>query len=467
MSAEARNLRAEKHLASLACQPQVLIVDDDEALLELLSEFYKSKGFITHQALHAEAALDLAFEQSRKFDLVVSDLVLPERDGLDLLLELQTFSPSTPVILITANQSVETAVLALKQGAFDYITKPLNFQELEIISRRALQYASLEKDLAQLKEIVKPQDGILLGSSPKMRELKKLIEQVAPSSASILIQGESGSGKEVVAKELHFKSPRNTKPFVPVNCAAIPSALLEAELFGHRKGAFTGATENRLGLFEEAQGGTLFLDEIGDMPLSLQTKILRALQEKSVKRVGENQYHSIDVRIIAATNKDLKMAVRMGSFREDLYYRLNVIPLHVPPLRARREDIPLLAHFFLKKFNLLNGKNIQGFEKEALVKLKRLRWSGNVRELENTVERSVILTSSSLIRDTDISIEGNLELSESVGGLFSSLPSIKELEDQYISYVLEKTQGRKDDAAQILGINRKTLYRKEKGLSNK
>lgn len=450
-------------VADSTAPPKVLIVDDDEALLKLMEKFYLDRGYQPKAVSTAEEALELLFAEEQKFDLVVSDLLLPTKSGMDLMMELKATGQDVPVILITASQSIESAVSALKRGAFDYITKPLNFSELEVISHRAIKHHLLEKDFRQLKAVVQaPKTGLLLGSSPKIRELQILIDRVAASSASILISGESGSGKEMVARAIHSKSPRHQKPFVPVNCSAIPLSLLEAELFGHRKGAFTGAYENRIGLFEEASGGTLFLDEIGDMPMALQTKILRVLQERKVKKVGENEYKPVNVRIIAATNKDLKSAVRRGEFREDLYYRLNVIPLAVPPLRERREDIPILANYFLKKFNLLNDKSIAGFEREAMLKLRRLRWGGNVRELENTIERAVVLSTGPLIKESDINVEGSLEMNGKTSSLFSELLTLRELERQYINYVLEKTNGKKDEASEILGVNRKTLYRKEK-----
>lgn len=444
-------------------KPRVLLIDDDEAFLSLISSFFKDLGFITVTSPSAEDGLSALFADDLRFDLVISDLHLPSKNGIDLLLEAKAIDGKLPIVLMTASQSIESAVGALKKGAFDYITKPIHWGELEVISQRALQHSRLQRDLHHLKAALSaPKMGLILGSSPKIRELQALIERVSSSSASILITGESGSGKEMVARSIHSKSPRKGKPFIPVNCSAIPLPLLEAELFGHKKGAFTGAIESRVGLFEEAHGGTLFLDEIGDMPKALQTKILRALQERKIKRVGENEYRPVDVRIIAATNKDLRSAVRKGDFREDLYYRLNVIPIHVPPLRERKEDIPLLAHFFLKKFCALNEKALLGFDKSAVQKLKRMKWGGNVRELENSIERAVVLAHGPLIQETDISAEGSLDVDQELNQLFSELIPLKDLEKYYINYVLEKTSGKKEEASEILGINRKTLYRKEK-----
>jgi len=445
-------------------KPRVLLIDDDDAFLEFIKNFYLNIGFLPVTSSNAEEALELLFtEEETPFDLVLCDLKLPVKNGLDFLHELKAFNKQTPVILITAHQSIESAVQALKDGAFDYITKPINKNELEVVSQRALKHRLLEQDLNHLKQALeKPRLGLLIGNSPKVRELHQLIEQVASSTASVLITGEAGAGKEMVARSIHARGSRREGPFIPVNCSALPPALLEAELFGHKEGALAGTFEARMGLFEEAQGGTLFLEEIGAMPLPLQMKVLRVLQERKVKRLGENVHCPIDVRVIASTPHDLKSAVRKGSFREDFYYRLNVIPIKVPPLRERRDDVPLLAHFFFKKFNALNGKNLLGFDREAMNKLLRLKWGGNVRELESTIERAVVLASGPTVKEADINVEGNLGNPAETSQIFSEMPPLRELEKHYITYVLEKTGGRKEDAAEILGINRKTLYRKEK-----
>lgn len=456
-------LQLEAPMSLDSTKPTVLIVDDDTTIVQLLQKFYSEKGYLPTTATSSEEALTKTFNKDRPFELVVCDLHLPHKSGMEVMREIKALHPKIPIIMITASQSIENAVSALKKGAFDYITKPLNLTELEIVSQRALQHLKLEKNYAELKLLTQtPREGVLLGNSQKMRELRSIVDRVGKSSANILISGESGSGKEMVARALHAKSGREEKPFVPVNCSAIPLNLLEAELFGYKKGAFTGAIETRIGLFEEAQGGTIFLDEIGDMPMALQTKLLRVLQEKKVKKIGSNDYKSIDVRIIAATHRDLKSAVRKNEFREDLYYRLNVIPIQVPPLRERKEDIPLLTYHFLKKFNLLNEKNIQGLSKEAMAKLRRFKWGGNVRELENTIERAVVLSSGPYIVEEDITTEGSLEIDGKVSLLFEELMPLRDLEKLYINYVLDKTGGRKDEASEVLGINRKTLYRKER-----
>ncbi len=445
-------------------QFRVLIIDDDKALLELLSEFFSSNGFETECCESAEAGIEKVLHSGKEFDLIICDFNLPEKNGLDFIEETKVSKIEAPVILITAFGTMDDAALALKKGAYDYITKPLNFTELEVLSQRAIKIKNLEKGYERLrKKLGEVEERIdMLGSGTRMRELKVLLSKISQSQSNVLITGESGSGKEMVARTIHEKSDRREKPFIPINCSAIPKDLLEAELFGYKKGAFTGANENRKGLFEEAQGGTLFLDEIGDMPLALQAKVLRVIQDRQVKPLGDSQLKKIDVRILAATHKDLKMAVKKKEFREDLYFRLCVIPVQVPPLRDRREDIPILADFFLKKYSRLNDKGVSGFTREAMAKLKRLRWSGNVRELENTIERAIVLTNEKVISERDITIEGTLEVDEQTSLLFKELLSLRELEKQYIKFVLDKTSGKKEEAAEILGINRKTLYRKEK-----
>jgi len=439
---------------------KLAIIDDDSSICELCEEFFSSKGYVVKTFLNAKDALagiDMTFS------LVFCDLNLPDKSGIDVLDAINQKNFDLPVIFITAQESLESAARAMKRGAFDYIFKPLNFTELDVILGRALEQKSLERRYFELKaEIEKTKEKGLIGVSKKMQNLFELVERVAQSNSSILINGESGSGKEVIAKAIHLKSKRADKGFIAINCSAIPSELLESELFGHKKGSFTGAESTRIGLFEEADGGTLFLDEIGDMPLQLQSKVLRAIQERKIRKVGENIDTEVNVRIIAATHKDLKLAIKNKEFREDLYFRLCVIPIEVPPLRQRVPDIPILAVHFMKKYSLLNDKNIEGFTKDAIVKLKRYEWPGNVRELENTIERTVVLSQSQLIHEEDIAIEGYTDLDDKIEEIFSNLISLKELEKKYIEYVLSKSEGKKEKTAEILGINRKTLYRKEK-----
>jgi len=443
---------------------RVLIIDDDQSMCNLISEFFKEQNFKTEACTSAESALEALTNADHDFHLIISDLSLPQMNGLDFIRDIRRRDIMTPVIIITAHGSLDVATKALKLGASDYITKPLNFTELDIVSKRALKVRTLELNFQKLQNKISFQENPkeMIGTSPKMRELKTLISKVAKSNTSVLITGESGTGKELVASSLHSKSSRKDKPFIAINCSAIPKDLLESELFGHVKGAFTGAHTDKKGLFEEADGGTLFLDEIGDMHIGLQSKVLRALQEKTVKPVGASEYKKIDVRIIAATHKDLKKAIRNQDFREDLFFRLSVIPIKVPSLQERKEDIVLLSHFFLKKFNLLNDKFIEGFSVESSKKLQAHKWTGNVRELENTIERAVVLSHGPLITPEDLMLEGSFYINPTAAEMFKDLMPLKDLEKAYIQFVLEKTDGKKEEASQILGINRKTLYRKEK-----
>jgi two-component system response regulator HydG len=370
-----------------------------------------------------------------------------------------------PLILITAFGSSEIGANALKKGIFDYVTKPLNLTELEVICNRAMKLKSLEKSLLDLRSGVNEGRRFngFVGNSLSMRHVFELIEKVADTASSVLIHGESGTGKELVARAIHEHGRRAGKNFVAVNCSAIPHELLESELFGYKKGAFTGASEDRKGLFEEADGGTLLLDEIGDMPPLLQAKLLRVLQERTIKRLGENTDRPVDVRIIAATHKDLKTALAKKEFREDLYFRLAVIKVSLPPLRERPEDIPLIASHFLRKFAGQNEKQLSGFTREAMAALIGAPWLGNVRELENTIERAVALCSGQWIDGGDLSLEPIVPGSGNhLEKMFTHLPTLKELEREYIHHVLTSTGGKKEEVAAILGIDRKTLYRKER-----
>ena len=342
--------------------------------------------------------------------------------------------------------------------------KTFKLAEISVTIARAMERRNLSKENALLRQELK-QDwklGSVIGKSSAMKAIFDLVGRVCQSTANILVTGESGSGKEVIARAIHSAGPRASKPFIAINCTAIPETLLESELFGHAKGSFTGAVQRKRGLFEEAGGGTLFLDEIGDMSPSLQAKLLRVLQERKIRPVGDNNFYDIDVRVIAATHKDLKTAIREGNFREDLFYRLSVIPIVIPPLRDRQDDIPLLADYFLKKYSAANNSRVLGFSKGALSKLMRLRWEGNVRELENMVERAVVLCQSDVIDDSDIPDPQANDPDHFFRSGTNDFPTIAQLEQRYIRVVLDKTAGRKDKAAQILGINRRTLYRKER-----
>jgi two-component system response regulator HydG len=444
--------------------PRVLIVDDDIDIQDALKIGLQDEGYQVESRMTGNEGLDYLKAQKNLPDVIICDLKLPDINGLEFIEKTKQQSVNAPIILITAHATVETAAQALKQGAFDYIAKPINPVELSVLAGRAIKLRQLETHNLLLKEQLDKTTGrgTMLGRSPKMKQIFTLIDRVAEATANVLITGESGTGKEKVARALHEGSSSRKGPFVAINCSAIPEHLLESELFGHRKGAFTGASENRMGLFEEADGGTLFLDEIGDMPLTLQPKLLRVLQERKIKPIGSNEYKPINVRLIAATHRDLRKEAAENRFREDLYFRISVIPVAIPPLRERVEDIPLLAEHFLDFYCRQNSIPAKRFSKAALQKLMKFSWPGNVRELENSIERAVILSDAELIDEKDIRLEDRSRGTNQVLELFSSLPTLDELERRYMAHVLAETGGHRERAAEILGINRKTLYRKEK-----
>ena len=454
---------------------RVVIVDDDQEMRSLLEDFLRNSGFevwsysLATDALSALSAgghLALGRNQG-DVDLVISDIKMPEMDGLELTARLQSLRPEIPVIMITAFGSIETAIEAMRRGAFHYVVKPFKLAEMAVNVDRALEFRKLQVDNSVLRAEVKKtwsfdSMGHVVGKSAGMRAVFDLVARVSQVGSNVLITGESGTGKEMIARAIHERGPRAKKPFVAINCTAIPETLLESELFGHAKGSFTGAIQKKKGLFEEAEGGTLFLDEIGDMNVALQAKLLRVIQERKVRAVGDNVARDVNVRIIAATHKDLKLAMKEGLFREDLFYRLSVIPISIPPLRQRQEDIPLLAEYFLKKYSATHSVALKGFTKRALAKLSRLRWEGNVRELENLVERATVLSTGSLIDESDIPTPESMSVDQFFSSATADFPTLAQLEGRYIRIVLEKTGGKKDKAAQILGINRRTLYRKER-----
>ena len=448
------------------------MVDDEREMRSLLDDFLTTEGYqVTSFSSAVEALKVLApggsmgpDKDEGDIDVIISDIKMPQIDGLDFTARLQTVRPELPIILITAFGSIETAIEAMRRGAFHYVVKPFKLSEMAMNLERALQYRTLQRDNTALRQQVRRSwsMGNIIGKSAGMKEVFDLANRVSQATANVLITGESGTGKEMVARAIHEGGLRADKPFVAINCSAIPETLLESELFGHARGSFTGALNRKRGLFEEADGGTLFLDEIGDMDVLLQSKLLRVIQEKKVRAVGDNTAKDVDVRIIAATHKNLKAAMKEGRFREDLYYRLSVIPVVIPPLRHRKEDIPLLAEHFLKKYAASSGTQVKGFTKRAMAKLMELRWPGNVRELENIVERAVVLATGTLLDEKDIPSPDAVDAEEFFGGAVADFPTIEQLERRYIQVVLEKTGGRKDKAAQILGIDRRTLYRKEK-----
>ncbi|MFQ5515542.1 MAG: sigma-54-dependent transcriptional regulator [Myxococcota bacterium] len=441
----------------------VLVVDDDAAMQEMLVSLLEDQGLHATAVGKADEALEKLCDH--EFDAVISDIRMPGKDGVTLLGEIRELRPSTPVILMTAFGSIDSAVAAMQAGAFDYFTKPFKRDQVLVSLERAFEHRALEDENRRLRRAVDQTSsfGDLIGQSPAMREIFALIRKVANNRSNVLITGASGTGKEVVARTLHFVGSRASKPFVPVNCTAIPEGLLESELFGHVRGAFTGAHATKRGLFEEANGGTLFLDEIGDMGPGLQSKLLRVLQDGEVRPVGGNRSVAVDVRIIAATNKDLQAEMEAGRFRQDLFYRLNVIPIHIPPLHERKQDIPPLVEAFLRKHS---GGERRTISPEAMRVLMERRWEGNARELENVIERALALSEQRELQVEDLPLTSMGQAAaprtdESLlkGALESKL-TLRELEDRYIDAILESTGGNKVQAARILGINRRTLYRR-------
>ena len=457
--------------------PSLLIIDDDPDLLELLSSFFRQRGYNVHAYEDARIALEEIESKNIIADVIVSDLKLPVMSGLDFIKRIRLFNVVIPIILMTAEGSLELAIEAIEAGAYDFVLKPLHIPQLLISIQRAHFLNQVQTENINLKNLITDQHYLglkgVIGKSIGFKKAMDLALRVSTSIANIIISGESGSGKEVVAKAVHEMGERKNGPFIAINCSAIPENLLESELFGYIKGAFTGASGNKTGLFEEANNGTLFLDEIGDLALPLQAKLLRVLQERKIKRIGENKSRDITARIICATHKNLKQEVEKGHFREDLYFRLNVIPIHMPPLRERREDIFPLSEYFLKKFNILNKTNIQGFTNQAINYLEKHPWKGNVRELENAIERAVVLSNSEYIDHCDLSlldnknecIETNSLLKEG-HFLIDSHISLDQLNKKYIQFIFKENGFAKEQTAKILGIDRKTLYRKIKEMEN-
>lgn len=434
-------------------QIDILVVDDDISHCTILQALLRGWGYRVALAYNGVQALDQV--RQTVFDLVLCDIRMAEMDGIETLKEIKTWNPSIPVLIMTAYSSVDTAVEALKSGALDYLIKPLDFDKLQQTLSEALAHTRLSES-----PVAGSPPGAqfgMVGDSPAMRALLNNIALVAPSDATVLIHGESGTGKELVARALHASSRR---PLVILNCAALNESLLESELFGHEKGAFTGADKRREGRFVEADGGTLFLDEIGDISPLMQVRLLRAIQEREVQRVGSNQTLSVDVRLIAATHRDLAEEVSAGRFRQDLYYRLNVVTIDMPPLRQRKEDIPQLARYFLQRYAERNRKAVQGFTPQAMDLLIHYAWPGNIRELENAVERAVVLLTGEYIseRELPLAIAGT-SVSDAPHGEDIIQPLV-EVEKEAILVALEKTGGNKTEAARQLGITRKTLLAK-------
>ncbi len=446
---------------------RILVVDDDPETCGFLREILSAEKWSVEVALSAQGALEHL--ERDVFDCVIADLNLKEsRTGLDVLKAFKRRSPRTEVILITGFGTLEAAVEALREGAFDFISKPFRIEEVIATVRRALHAQESAREDESLDGVLRLYEASgLIGRTPQMIELYKEIARVAPTSSTVLILGESGTGKELIARALHAHSRRAQNPFVAINCGALTETLLEAELFGHVRGSFTGAVADKKGLFEEAHGGTIFLDEISETTPALQVKLLRVLQEGEIKRVGETRSRSVDVRVIAATNRDLEQEVKAGRFREDLYYRLSVVTLRVPPLRERREDIPLLAAYFLRRAQERTGRAL-AFSPAALDVLMAYPWPGNVRELENSIEYAAIHARGGVIAPEDLpeKIRSSLPhlrrtraATTLEATLFHDLPSLDELERRYLLYVLDCVKGNRSRAAEILGIDRRTLYR--------
>jgi DNA-binding NtrC family response regulator len=450
---------------------KVLVIEDDEVLRQLLIDVLSDQDYEVEAAETGEEGLR-AMEQD-VFDIVLLDINLPGMDGMDVLRLVPARQPDAQVVMMTAFGTVDTAVEAMKQGAFDYINKPFSTDELLLTINRALEEQDLRREVARLRQKARGIGGDIqiVGKSAAIQRVLDLIARVAPSRATVLITGDTGTGKELVARAIHSASNRASKPFMPINCAAIPENLLESELFGHMKGAFTGAIQNKKGLFEEASGGTVFLDEISTMSMSLQPKLLRVLQEYVIMRVGGRQPIPVNIRLIAATNLDLKKRVASGQYREDLYYRLNVFPIEVPALRERREDIPLLSNFFLQKYSELYSIDAPKLPARTLDRMMSHEWPGNVRELENFIERAVVLHASGGSGTVGFELPSDATDDEDGGASILDEAQRKrwtfeDLEREYIFRVLESVRWKKTEAAEILGIDRRTLYRKLKRYEN-
>jgi two-component system response regulator AtoC len=453
---------------------RILIIDDEESFRHMLSVILKKEGFDVDTASDGEEGLQKLIGNT--YDQVLCDIRMPRMDGLDFLKEVQKANMDTTIIMMSAYGTVDAAIDAMKLGAYDYISKPFKPDEIVLTLKKADERERLRKENERLRKAVKREYSFenVVSENEKMLKIFEVVKKVAPYKSTILIMGESGTGKELVARALHYHSDRSQNPFVAVNCGAIPENLLESELFGHAKGAFTDAIRTKKGLFEEADGGTLFLDEIGELPLQLQVKLLRVLQEGEIRRVGEGKPIQIDVRIVAATARDLIREVGEGRFREDLFYRLNVFPVHIPPLRERKEDIPLLVAHFIKKYNQAIGKKITRIHPEALEVLLDYRWYGNVRELENIVERAIVLADGSEIEKENLPIEvqgfqEKVPLLPATEEECSIKKASKALEINLIQKALKKTKGNHTHAARLLEIShRALLYKiKEYGIEEK
>ncbi len=446
--------------------PRILVIDDEENMLLMFRQILEKEQYEVETAPDGPRGLQIASDHA--VDLVISDLSMPGMDGIEVLKRMKLIQPDAPFIVLTGFGTIESAVEAMKLGAYDYMTKPIHREQLLVTVRKAFDYLQLKREVVWLKEAAVETMSFsnIIGKSKKMKELFRLIRRVANSSTSILLQGESGTGKELFAKAIHYNSPRKDRLFIPVDCGSIPETLLESELFGHTRGAFTGAVASRRGLFEEANGGTLFLDEVGNMSLAFQAKLLRAIQEGEVRPVGSSDRVTVDVRIVGATNKNLKLEVEKGNFREDLFYRLAVVPITIPSLRERKEDIPLLAKFFLEKYS--RSTPPPQLTPEALGILLNYSWPGNVRELENLMERAALLCEGALVMPAHLSFDEARDIVPARDGVVplreATEKTVKIIEKEKILHALAAAGGNKARAAKMLGISRGTLYNKLKEL---
>ena len=463
------------------CKPRVLVVEDQESMRQLIEDYLVDRGFeifgcaTANDAIHTLGiphpdgnSLERSSTTTTKgsFDAVLTDITMPGISGIEFCRWLRKYRPDLPVIVMTAFGSLETSIESLRAGAYDFVTKPVEMELLSASLARAARQTSLKRQIRELKsralDIHFPS---LLGESDAMRNLKKQLERVVASNVTVLLIGESGTGKEVVARSIHANSARQDKPFVAINCAALPENLLESELFGHKKGAFTDANEDRIGLILQANGGTLFLDEIGEMPLEMQPKLLRVLEQKTVRQIGGAEETSFDVHLITATNRDLEAEVEKKRFREDLFYRINVLQISVPPLRTRGADVLLLSNYFLQEFSSAQQKSIPGLDDEVVKKLMGYDWPGNVRELKNVIERAVVLSGNEPVHLDNLPkkiAEHQPDRLVLMADDNQPLENLATIERRYIEFVLSKTGGNKTEAAKILGLDRKTLYRKLK-----
>ena len=439
---------------------RVAIVDDEPVVCKRLSQALVKEGYAVEAFMSARSFLEAMIEQP--FDVVFSDMLLPDMNGLELLPKIKGLKPETEVIIVTGHGTISTAIEAMREGAFHYVTKPVNFTEIRTLARHAQEKIAMRMENTRLREALLGTTGLssIVGKSPAIQELFSLIRKVAPVDCNVLVQGDSGTGKALVALALHHLSPRRNQPFVTFNCGGFTEELICSELFGYEKGAFTGAATGKIGLLEAASGGTVFLDEVGEMPLSMQVRLLHVLQERRILRVGGTRTVDLDIRVIAATNRDLKAEVEKGNFREDLFFRLNVVSTTLPRLADRREDIPLLVQHFIEKYRLAFRKQVYDLDDQALAALMGYSFPGNVRELENIIERAVALTDSETITPADLPEDiRRLEFDTLEGG---GLPTLAEMERRYVIKILEKTGYNKKLAAEVLGMPRTTLWRKLK-----